>query len=155
MVLLEKLAHRLQISRSYWEHRMLSFRGLPLALCGLVLIGSTVSHAQGLHAVSPLDGVRCMEPNITEAQMLKQGTLPIIRQDPSNSSPELGRTAAQIIAYDPAHLQNGFLEVLTPLGKRGWVLQNQLMPYQNTSNPKTRCIPSLMSNGRPGFSFTH
>lgn len=129
-------------------------RIIPTALLGIFLITS-IGHTQGLRAVKALDGTKCMEPNISEEQMLKQGSLPAIHQDPSSSSPEIGRTASQIITYEPARVQNGFVEVLTPLGKQGWVRQSQLVPYQNASRPNTKCIPSLMSNGRPGFAFTH
>lgn len=120
----------------------------------LGVIASTMAApvwAQGLRAVAPLQGYSCMSLNITEEEMMHESSLPIIRQQPSPSAAPIGRASAQVITADPIRRQNGYLAVLTLDGKPGWVEANKLKPYRSVSNPNARCVPSMMSNGQPGF----
>lgn len=116
---------------------------------------STIVRAQGLKAVRPLDGYSCMVPNLTEYQMTHDLNGPAIRQQPAMTAPSIGQVASQVIVFNPILVENGYTKVLTLYGQPGWVLSNELKPYRSVSQPSSRCIPSLMSNGRPGFAFTH
>ena len=109
------------------------------------------SWAQGLRAVAPLQGYSCMSLNVTEDEMQHESSLPIIRQEPSRSAASIGRASAQVIVADPIRSQNGYVAVLTLDGKPGWVEANKVKPYRSVSNPNARCVPSMMSNGQPGF----
>lgn len=127
---------------------------LLASLIAAGLLGtSSVAQAEGLRAVRSLEGFKCMMPNMTEAQMLHDPNSPSIMQQPSSGAREIGQTAAQVIVYDPVRTENGFVEVLALSGQSGWVQSSQLIPYRSVSNPSARCIPSMMSNGRPGFAF--
>jgi len=111
------------------------------------------SWAQGLRAVAPLKGYSCMALNLTEEEMMRESSSPIIRLAPSPSAAPIGRAAAQVITVDPVRSQNGYVAVLTLDGKPGWVEANKIKPYRSVSNPSARCVPSMMSNGQPGFAF--
>jgi len=94
-----------------------------------------------------------MSLNLTEDEMQQESSLPIIRREPSPSAAPIGRASAQVIVADPIQRNNGYVAVLTLDGKPGWVEANKVKPYRSVSNPNARCIPSMMSNGQPGFGF--
>jgi hypothetical protein len=118
----------------------------------VVMTTGAPSWAQGLRAVAPLQGYSCMSLNLTEAEMQHESSSPVIRQEPSPLAVPVGRAASLVIAVDPVKAQNGYIAVLTLDGKPGWVEANKVKPYRSLSNPNARCVPSMMSNGQPGFS---
>ena len=120
----------------------------------VVVLGfSGTAHAQGLHAVRPLPGYACMSLNLTEDQVRDFNALPPVMQQPSPTAPKLGVAGAIVITADPARLTNGYAAVLMPDGRSGWVQADRLHLYHNAANPTVRCVPSMMSNGKPGFAF--
>ena len=123
-----------------------------VAAGAVVGLSSTVN-AQGLHAVSPLPGYSCMSLNLTEDQVRDFNALPPVMQQPSSTAPKLGVAGAIVMTVDPARVTNGYAAVLMPDGRSGWVQAGRLHPYRNAANPLVRCVPSMMSNGKPGFAF--
>ena len=123
-------------------------RAAAVAAC--VLTG-TAAHAQGLHAVQPLQGYACMNLNLSPAAMQNFANLPPVLAAPSPQAPKIGVASALVIARSPEHVVNGYAEVLHLNGQAGWVAADKLAPYHSASDPNAHCTPSLMSNGRPGF----
>lgn len=106
--------------------------------------------AMDVHAVKPLDGYVCKSLNATEAQERDPFWVGVpIRIEPDASAPRGTIAAATVIAREPAHIVNGFAEVLQLTGQPGWIAADKIKPY-HTSNPYARCTPSLLSNGRIG-----
>ena len=110
------------------------------------------AHAQGVRAVKPIEGYACKSLNATEAQMLDPRWPGVpIQTEPSATAPRGTIAAATVIAKEPAHIVNGFAEVLQLTGQPGWIEVNKIKPYHSASNPFARCTPSVLSNGRLGF----
>jgi len=119
----------------------------------LLLVMANVApsaHAQGLQAVRPLSGYKCMALNLSEQQMMTE-TVPMLAR-PSTSAPKVGIVAATVIAADSKPV-DGFQKVLRLDGKVGWVSTRYLKPWVNPGGNAQRCVPSLMSNGRLGYAF--
>ena len=115
---------------------------------------SGVAQAQGLSVARHLSGYTCMSLNLTE-QELMDGSVPVpVRSDPSPSAPQVGVAAAMVAVREPVTVVNGFVEMLFPNGRTVWVQSGVLKPWKSANNPKAKCYPSLMSNGKPGFDFT-
>lgn len=97
--------------------------------------------------VKPLPGYVCMKLNLTEAQALNpNGSAVYIRLQPADNAPVGTLAPSVVFARSPAHIENGYLEVIQITGKPGWIRQSQVRPMA----PTERCVPSLMSNGRIG-----
>lgn len=108
------------------------------------------ARAQGLQAVRPLIGYKCMALNLSPEQMMTE-TVPMLAQ-PNAAAPKVGIVAATVIAADSPPL-DGFQRVLRLDGKTGWVPTRDLKPWRNPNGSATRCIPSVMSNGGLGYAF--
>ena len=115
------------------------------------VLPSAASHAQGLHAVRPLPGYICMQLVLTPQQLTDPNSGVPVRLSPSRSAPSAGFAATNVIVEDPPRATAGFLRVLRPNGEYGWIEARQLQPWSNPSAPAARCVPSVMSNGKPGF----
>lgn len=111
------------------------------------------SRADELHAVRPIPGYACMALNLTEKQMFDYNSLPPVREQPSPTSHSIGVASGIVMIEDPVRTENGFIAMLMPNGKKGWVEADKLKPYHSPSNPPARCVPSIMSNGRIGLAF--
>jgi len=118
-------------------------------LSGFLACGSV--HAQGLRAVRPLPGYICMQLAISPEQLADpKGGIPIL-DAPSRSAAVANYASAVVIVKDPPRGSGGFLQVLRLTGEEGWIEARYLRPWSNPYVPTARCVPSLMSNGRPGF----
>jgi len=126
------------------------FRGLATILFGVAL--SSAPLAETLRAVSPLPGYKCMVLNLSEEQAKNFDVHVPVRAQPAANAPEVGWAAATVAVRDPLHVVNGFTEALFPTGATVWIASNKLRPY---SDPHAKCVPSLMSNGKPGFAYPH
>ena len=126
------------------------FRGLATILFGVAL--SSAPLAETLRAVSPLPGYKCMVLNLSEEQANDFNVHVPVRAQPAANAPEVGWAAATVAVRDPLHVVNGFTEALFPTGATVWIASNKLRPY---SDPHAKCVPSLMSNGKPGFAYPH
>jgi hypothetical protein len=129
----------------------LTITGLVLA-CSFIAIGAS---AQGLHAVKPLSGWTCMKLNLSQKQSLDPSVHVIVRAGPRADAPEAGWAAMTVAVRSPVHEVNGFEEMLFPNGKRVWIASKSLSPWSSVADPTAHCVPSLMSNGKPGFAYPH
>ena len=119
-------------------------------VAGLLFSASAISSAwaQGLRAVRPLDGYVCKKLNITEREaMSANGGGVSIRTAPSASAPPAALAPSVLLARSPLHVVSGFVEVLRLNGQPGWIEESRVKPF----DPTERCVPSIMSNGRPGI----
>lgn len=122
---------------------------VTLIACGLVV--ETATRAEGLRAVRPLAGYKCM--GLTAEEMASSSPGPAILTEPNRGAAILGRASATVIVTSPEKIVNGFTAVLTLSGKPGWVDTKVLVPYSSVTNPSARCVPSVMSNGGVGFAY--
>lgn len=122
-----------------------------LTIALVSLFPSAVCHAQGIHAVRPLPGYVCMQLALTPQQFLDPNSGVPVRLSPSRSAPSAGFAATNVIVEDPPRATAGFLRVLRPNGEDGWIEARHLRPWNDPSAPAAKCVPSIMSNGRPGF----
>jgi hypothetical protein len=123
-----------------------------LALCVAVTTGAS---AQGLRAVRPLDGWACMKLNLTEQQSLDPSVHVIVRAAPSATAAQAGWAAMTVAVRSPIQEVNGYQEMLFPNGKHTWIATKDIVPWSSLSDPTARCVPSMMSNGKPGFAYPH
>ena len=114
-------------------------------LVPIVLLAATPAFAAPPTVVKPLPGYVCMKLNLTEAQALN-GSGVYIRLQPADTAPTGTLAPSVVFARSPAHVENGYLEVIQITGAPGWIRQSQVRPM----SPTERCVPSLMSNGRIG-----
>jgi len=111
------------------------------------------AEAQGIHAVRPLAGYACMMLNLTEQQLMDASARVPARTAPDAASPAVGWAAATVAVRGPFHVVNGFAEALFPSGATVWIESAKLRPYRSDGDPAARCVPSEMSNGKPGFAY--
>jgi len=124
-----------------------------LSICAVSLLSGATTSAQGIHAVSPLEGYSCMQLNLSDSQMRDNSVNVPIRSRPDNGAPIVGNSSAILLGRSPVHEVDGFVEVLRLDGSSGWIEKSKIRPWRNDTAPSRRCVPSLMSNGRPGFAF--
>ena len=122
-----------------------------LALTAIFLIYGQTASAQGLRAVSPLQGYGCMMLKLTHEQIRSNSVTVPVYNGPSTSSGETGVASVVLIVRTPLNIRNGFAESLFPDGRTVWIGAEWLQPYRSASNPNAHCTPSMMSNGKPGF----
>jgi hypothetical protein len=127
------------------------YTALIMGMLSLAALPGVVS-AQGFHAVRPLPGYRCMVLNLTEQQTMDVNFHVPVRAAPSVNAAKVGWAGGTVAVRDPLHVVNGFAEALFPTGTTVWIASDMLRPY---SSPGARCVPSLMSNGKPGFAYPH
>jgi hypothetical protein len=106
----------------------------------------------GPHVTGHIQGYECMG--------LKAGPvnetwddLPRVLAEPRRGAAEVGIATDSVIVKNPHVLQNGYLQVLHMDGRPGWVEAKVLEPWVNNNAPGVRCVPAMMSNGRPGFDY--
>lgn len=109
--------------------------------------------AQPVTAVRPLDGYACALLNATEAQLRdpQWPGVPILTA-PNAAAPRGATASAIVILRSPAHVVDGFAEVLQRTGQPGWIEAAKLAPYGSKSHPGAKCVPVVLSNGRIGTS---
>ena len=129
-----------------------SFR-IIFAAAGIAVSVAHAGHAQGVRAIRPLPGYTCMSLNLTEEQARDFNATPPVLQAPSPSAAKIGLASAVVIVADPVRTENGYMSMLMLDGRSGWIQASKLRPYRSPSNPPAHCVPSMMSNGRPGFAF--
>lgn len=126
---------------------------------GLIILIASVSSgyasAQGLHAVSPFSGYVCMQLTLTPAELTDPKVGAPVRETPSKSGRIIAYAANTMIVQSPQEPTSGFLKVMWPGGQSGWMEAGYLRPWRNPFVPSDRCVPSIMSNGKPGFGSGH
>lgn len=121
------------------------------AAVGLVLLSGVSAHAQGLQAVRPLPGYVCMQLALSPEQLTDPKVGVPVRDAPSRSAHVAGFAASTVIVATPQEPTSGFLRVLKRDGQTGWIEASYLKPWKNPFVPSARCVPSIMSDGQPGF----
>lgn len=121
------------------------------AALGLVLLSGISAHAQGLQAVRPLPGYVCMQLALSPEQLTDPKVGVPIRAAPSRSAPVAAYAANTMIVVSPQEPTSGYLRVLRVNGEMGWIEAGYLRPWKNPYVPSARCVPSIMSDGKPGF----
>ena len=117
---------------------------------GLIAAGALVPavNAQPVYAVRPIDGYICMKLNVTEAEVLNpRGTGIFILTAPRPDAAHGTTAASVVLVRDPPNRVDGYLEVLQLTGQTGWIAADKVKPFDKNS----RCVPSVLSNGRIGF----
>jgi hypothetical protein len=117
---------------------------------GLIAAGALASsvRAEPVYAVRPIDGYVCMKLNVTEAEVLNpRGTGIFILTAPRPDAAHGATAASVVLVRDPQNRVDGYLEVLQLTGQPGWIAADKVRPFDKI----TRCVPSLLSNGRIGF----
>jgi len=121
----------------------------------LALCLSATAHAATLTDVRPLPGYACAQLNLTPAQLTDPHVGVPIRNTPSPQAPAVSFAGNTLIVQDPAQPSGRFVQVLRFTGQVGWIEAKWLRPWANIYDPTAKCVPSMMSNGKPGFGFTH
>ena len=117
---------------------------------GLIAAGALASsvRAEPVYAVRPIDGYVCMKLNVTEAEVLNpRGTGIFILTAPRPDAAHGTTAASVVLVRDPQNRVDGYLEVLQLTGQPGWIAADKVKPFDKI----TRCVPSMLSNGRIGF----
>lgn len=112
-------------------------------------------HAAGLTDVSPIPGYSCAQLALTGEQAMDPKIGIPIRDTPSQQAPAVSYASSIVLVQEPARPTAGFVQVLRFTGQTGWIEAKWLRPWFNKFDPMARCVPSMMSNGKPGFGFTH
>ncbi|MBR0664697.1 hypothetical protein GXW71_10070 [Roseomonas hellenica] len=132
-------------------------------LCILTLFGAISAEAhgqqqgrgqiQGPQVVRILEGYTCMALNVQRGRT-SWDDLPPVYAEPSASAAQIGIATNNVIVAEPRREQNGFIAVLHMDGRPGWLDARMVRQWRNLSDPSTQCHPAMMSNGRPGFTYT-
>lgn len=111
----------------------------------LAFAGAT--HAQGLKPVHPIAGYTCKKLNITEREAMSPNGGGVSIRTAPNASAARASLAPAVLFVKAGPAVNGFVEVLQLDGQPGWIEQARVKPF----DPNARCVPSIMSDGRPGM----
>ncbi len=122
---------------------------LATSLVALTLLPSAAGHAESPGKRIP--GYQCMMLNLTEQQSMDPTVHIPVRASPSNSAPAVGWAGAVVIVREPLAPVNGFLQILFPDGRQLWISADMLRPYHSLGNPRAKCVPMTLPNGRIGF----
>ncbi len=127
---------------------------LALALGTMLAVAAHArAQPQRLQITGHLTGYQCMMLTLSVEQLRNSANLPPILAEPRSGASELGVASGSVIVSSPPEVRNGYTRVLHLDGRTGWMQSNLLKPWVNQSNPQIRCIPAMMSNGRPGFDY--
>lgn len=127
-------------------------------LCTAVILGTCLfrtAHATGLTDVSPIPGYSCAQLALTAEQVTDPKVGIPIRDTPSRQAPAVSFASSIVLVQEPAQTTDGFVRVLRLTGQPGWIEAKWLRPWHNQYDPTAKCVPSMMSNGKPGFGFRH
>ena len=95
----------------------------------------------------PIEGYACSKLKVSEREAMDpRGGVPI-RTAPSASAAVGTLAPSVLLTKQPLHVVDGFVEVLQLTGQPGWIEQSRVAPFDSLA----RCVPSIMSNGRPGI----
>ena len=127
--------------------------GLLLATVTAGAHAQSQNQFQGPKVMGLLPGYSCMALNLTVDQK-SWDALPPVYAEPSARSVRIGIATATVIVAEPRREEHGFVAVLHMDGRPGWLDAGMIRPWVNKSDPRTTCRPAMMSNGRPGFSYS-
>ena len=112
------------------------------------------AYAAGLHAVRTIPGYVCMSVNLTEQELADPNITVPTKSEPSASAPNTGTAPETVFVADPPDLSNGYYRILRLDGKTAWIAKDAVKTWA-PPNPASHahCHPSIMSDGKPGFSI--
>lgn len=125
-----------------------------LAAGSVVLPAGARAQPQHLHVTGYLADYQCMMLTLSNDQMREFPNLPPILSEPRPAAPKVGVASVSVIVSSPIDVRDGYTRVLHLDGRPGWIRSEMLKPWVNQNNPRTRCIPAMMSDGRPGFDYS-
>lgn len=112
-----------------------------------------IAHSKPVSVVRHLPGYRCAALKLTPQQMMDPSVAVPVFSQPDAASAKLGKASATIAVSNPAIVSNGFVRMLFPSGKVGWVSAALLRPWQGAAGTAGTCAPAQLSNGRLGFDY--
>ena len=112
-----------------------------------VMALTSAADAQGLKPVHPIPGYACKKLNITEREAMSPNGGGVSIRTAPNASAARASLAPAVLFVKAGPAVNGFVEVLQLDGQPGWIEQARVKPF----DPNARCVPSIMSDGRPGM----
>ena len=120
------------------------------AMGAAILIASCLLSAKinaaVVYPVRPIEGYACGKLAMSAKEAEDFHFSVPIRVSPSPDAPVGTLAASVLLLKSPAHEVAGFVEVLQLNGKAGWIEKSRVRPFDGL------CRPSLLSNGRIGFS---
>ena len=126
---------------------------LSLVALSVVLTAPHFADAAPRTAVAPIPGLACMSLKVSDAQAMDPHFIVPLHQDPSESSPAMGRASGIVLVRNPEVQQNGFVAAVLFNGRPGWIKADGIKPWVNPGGNGQRCVPSRMSDGSIGFNF--
>lgn len=120
----------------------------PLIVMAFLVMMST--RTESLEVARTIPGYVCMQLNLSDAALVSPQTDVPIYDQPSTSARKVASAANKMIVEDQAPI-SGFRKVLRFNGEAGWMDARFLRPWADKYAPGARCVPSIMSDGRPGF----
>ena len=91
-----------------------------------------------------------MQLNVSDAALISPQTEIPIFDVPSATGRKVA-LAANIMIVENQPAVSGFRKVLRLNGETGWMDARYLRPWADKTSPGSTCVPSIMSNGKPGF----
>lgn len=111
------------------------------------------SFGQGLTAVRPVPGLKCMSLDAASRSAMRQDELPPVLMSPDPNAAHIGYPTSIVFVKNPLHEKNGFVEMVRLNGETGWIAASHLEPWRPLNGGSATCTPSLMSNGKLGTSI--
>ena len=125
-----------------------------LTLFALALCCSPVAgFGQGLTAVRPVPGLKCMSLDAASRAATRQADLPPVLASPDPGASRIGYPTSIVFVKTPVHNKNGFVEIVRLNGESGWIAADHLETWHPLNGGSATCTPSVMSNGRLGTSI--
>ena len=121
------------------------------ACLSLLVLGSVPHRTMAQTAVASLPGYECRVLDITDAQAHDPAFSISVLTRPAIDAPVLGNASGIVLMHTPAVPVNGYLQVLFPNRRTGWIATSALRPFKSRGNPGARCTPVILSNGIAGF----
>ena len=115
------------------------------AVMALATVGAAA--AQGLKPVRPIAGYSCKKLNITEREAMSPSGGGVSIRTAPNASAARASLAPAVLFVKAGPAVNGYVEVMQLDGQPGWIEQARVKPF----DANARCVPSIMSDGRPGM----
>lgn len=128
------------------------FTFASVLVVGAALTASAAAQGEP-RVVTILQDHRCMVP--TDAPGRGAGGSPPVLATPREGAATIGIAADTVIVERPSSVVNGYVRVLQADGRGGWVQRRRLRPWTVAASPALRCIPAMMSDGRPGVTYAH
>ena len=120
-----------------------------VAVCFIVLL-SRSSYAEGMYALRPVPGYKCMSLNISEKDMMDFHSVVPIYAKPSNSSPQVGQASSIVFVASPEVAVAGYVKVKRLDDSVGWIDARYVVPWHSPDGRPHQCTPSYMSKGGLG-----